>query len=249
MATSTPRTHTEKPDDLRRLERVQSILINATEGRRSVGDDREYGELRRQLARLKAPLPPMLRTHPSVDSFVAYIRKEPDRRGAVQSIRAEFAGPLDALHDVTDPQASADATSWTGIPSRAARLTAVRTFFPVAQAAIEGLIAELSAENGNGAPILDHRAEAIEHLRALHQALGDLLVEADRGHLDDEMGAGLAAEAARFAKRTARALRDDPLPYVTATMLYSVLSLCGLPGLGGHLAGMALTIKKGAGRS
>jgi hypothetical protein len=57
------------------VERVQSILINAAEGRRSVGDDAQYDKLRRELIRRPFSTPPLVSTHPSVDSFSAFIRQ------------------------------------------------------------------------------------------------------------------------------------------------------------------------------
>lgn len=102
---------------------------------------------------------------------------------------------------------------------------------------------------GNGAPLLDEREEAVGHLRKLHGTLGDLLAAADSGHLDDALGQGLAAEAARYAKRAARALRDDPMPYVASGLLNGLLAVCGFPGVGGFIGGIALNIRKNTGKT
>jgi hypothetical protein len=110
------------------------------------------------------------------------------------------------------------------------------------------MIVNLAEPNLNGAPLLDGREEALEHLRALHATLGELLKAIDGGHFDDELGQNLQAEAARFAKRTARALRDDPMPYLSSALLLGVLTACGLPGLGGYIGGIALTVKKHTGK-
>jgi pentose-5-phosphate-3-epimerase len=64
----------------------------------------------------------------------------------------------------------------------------VRGLLPLAQNAVDSMIATLSEPNANGGPLLDGRVEAIEELRKLHQALGDLLIAVDGGHLDDELG-------------------------------------------------------------
>ena len=74
--------------------------------------------------------------------------------------------------------------------------------------------------------------------------MGNLLKAVDDGHLDDELGNNLQAEVARFAKRTAKALRDDPLPYLSSALLLGIFGACGIPGLGGYMSGVALTIKK-----
>lgn len=53
--------------DVALLERVQSILINAAEGRRSIGDDAQYPTLRRDLKkRLTKTLNLFPLTHPSI---------------------------------------------------------------------------------------------------------------------------------------------------------------------------------------
>lgn len=223
-------------------ERLQSILINAADGRRSVGDDSQYPNLRRELLRRTGAAPPLLTTHPSVDSFSAYIKGIRGKPARVQMVREEFGTFLEALNGQSS--SLADASTWTGIENRSARLSAVRNLLPLAQAAVEGMITALSDTGGNGAPLLDEREEAVGHLRQLHGALGDLLAAAESGHLEDELGQGLAAEAARYATRAARALRDDPLPYITSGLLHGLFAACGFPGLGGFLGGIAQNIRK-----
>jgi hypothetical protein len=161
-------------------------------------------------------------------------------------VRDEFSTLMAALTGQESlPVAS---SAWTGIEGRAERLRAVRNLLPLAQAAVEGMIVSLSDTGGNGAPLLDEREEAVGYLRQLHTALGDLLAAAETGHLDDELGQGLAAEAARYATRAARALRDDPMPYITSGLLHGVLAACGLPAVGSFLGGIAQTIRKNADR-
>lgn len=228
-------------------ERLQSILINAAEGRRSVGDDSQYPTFRREFLRRTDAAPPLLVTHPTVDSFSAYIKGFKSKPARVQMVRDEFSSLLEKL--AGKPQTTADPATWTGIESRADRLRTVRNLLPLAQAAVEGLITALSDTGGNGAPLLDEREEAVSHLRNLHRALGDLLAAAEAGHLDDELGAGLAAEAARYATRVARSLRDDPIPYITSGLLHGIFAACGFPMLGGFLGGIAQNIRKNAAKA
>lgn len=223
-------------------ERLQSILINAAEGRRSVSDDGQYSQLRRKLDLGSVAMPEMLRTHPSVDSFSAYIKGIKDKNERVEKVRQEFGPLLGLAERQSNTGASADA--WTGIESGIARVRAVKSLLPLARSAVEGLISALSAPNSNGAPLLDQHEEAIENLRRLHQTLGSLLEAADSGHLDDELGSGLAAEAARYAKRAARALSRDPMPYLSSGLLLGLLTACGFPGIGGYLADITLNIRK-----
>jgi hypothetical protein len=120
----------------------------------------------------------------------------------------------------------------------------VRGLLPLAQNAVDSMIATLSEPNANGGPLLDSRIEAIDELRRLHQALGELLTAVDNGHLDDELGQNLQAEVARYGKRVAKALRDDPMPYLSSALLLGLFTACGIPGLGGYLSGIALTVQK-----
>ncbi len=225
-------------------ERLQSILINAADGRRSVGDDSQYPDLRQESLRREVSSPPLLLTHPTVDSFSAYIKGIRSKAARVQRVRDEFGPLLGSLEGET--KTVVDSSAWTGIQSRSERLQVVRHILPLAQAAVEGMIAALSDTGGNGAPLLDEREEAVAHLRKLHGALGDLLAAAYAGHLDDELGEGLAAETARYARRAARALRDDPMPYITSGLLNGILAVCGFPGVGGFLGGIAQNIRKNA---
>lgn len=237
-----PRTSKRPETPVAAAERLQSILINAAEGRRSVSDDGQYSRLRRKLDLKSTKMPKMLQTHPSVDSFSAYIRGIKDKKERVERIREEFGPLLGLAEKPSDTNTAAGA--WTGIESGIARVRAVKSLLPLAQSAVEGLIAALSVPNANGAPLLDQHEEAIENLRCLHGTLGSLLDAADSGHLDDELGNGLAAEAARYAKRAARALSRDPMPYLSSGLLLGLLTACGFPGIGGYLADITLNIRK-----
>jgi hypothetical protein len=222
-------------------ERLQSMLINAAEGRRNVADDRQYPELRQTLRRLTSDMPELLQTHPSLDSFNAYAKTIERRSDRVERIQREFA-PLFAPMDDTEVQKSSSA--WTGIDSGVARVKAVKSLLPLAQAAVEGMIASLSEPNANNAPLLEQHEEAIANLRDLHSTLGALLEAADSGHLEDELGDGLAAEASRYAKRAARALSRDPMPYLASGLLLGLLHACGVPAIGGFLSDIALNMRK-----
>jgi hypothetical protein len=223
------------------FERVQSILINAAEGQRSIADDRAYKELKGQWRKRDLPLPHMVATHPTVDSIMASLKGLPSKRDRVGRVREDFIA-------VAHPPASAseiiEAVGWTGSPDRVARLRTVKTLLPLAQSAVESMIATLSEPNPNGGPLLDEREDALKHLRELHHTLGEYLLAVEAGHLDDDLGQGLAAESARYAKRAAHALRSDPMPYLASALLLGIFSACDMPGIGGYLGGVALTIQK-----
>lgn len=226
------------------LKRLQSILINAAEGRRSVGDDAQYGDFRKELDRRGSGSPRFVSLHPTVDSFAAYIKGIKDKRERVDLVRENFGSLLGSRDMERDPEF--ESSSWTGIQSRVARLRHVRKVLPLAQAAIDGLIAGLSEPGPNGGPVLDHREDAINHLRDLHTTLGKLISAIDNNQFNDDLGDDLAAEAVRYAKRAAKALRDDPMPYVTSSLMLGLFSAFGWPGIGGYLSGVALAVKKNA---
>lgn len=137
-----------------------------------------------------------------------------------------------------------DASAWTGVSEPVQRVRAVQSLVPVAQAAIETLISQLEAPRHNGGPPLDEIEVALGHLRQLHAALGKLLIMADEGTLSSSRGEGLMVEAARYGRRAAKALKNDPVPYALSATLLGLFTACGFPGLGGYLSGLAIAIKK-----
>lgn len=227
------------------VDRLRSILLNAAEGQRSVGDDRAYTQIRKTLDRRSVGLPRAVSLHPTMDSFGTFLKELPDRDARKNYVREDLRD-LQRLIDDSAKAQPAETSTWTGIQSPVEQVNAVRALLPVAQASVELLIQELSRPGPNGGPLLDEREEAVESLRELHRTLGGLLQAADSGHLSDGLGQGLAAEAVRYAKRALQMLRDDPMPYATATMVVAVLGASGLGTAAGLLGGMALSIRKKA---
>jgi hypothetical protein len=222
------------------------MLINTAGGRRSIADDRQYPELRNELLRRGLDVPELVSTHPSLDSFTASLKRIETKRERIQKVHDQFEPFLQQLGG-SQPE-PIDSAMWTGTEGRAARVKLVRGLMPLARNAVDSMITTLSEPNANGAPLLDSRVEAIGELRKLHHALGELLTAVDNGHFDDELGQNLQAEVARFGKRAAKALRDDPLPYLSSALLLGLFTACGIPGLGAYLGGIALTVKKHATR-
>lgn len=137
-----------------------------------------------------------------------------------------------------------DTSAWTGVQGSVQQAKAIKTLVPVAQATVQVLIDHLEKPNHNGDPPLDEMNVAIKQLRSLHMALGQLLLAADEGRLTAEVHNGLLPEIARYGKRAARALKNDPLPYALTALLLAISTACGVPGIGGYLAGVAMSIKK-----
>ncbi|HVM37905.1 MAG TPA: hypothetical protein VM265_05925 [Sphingomicrobium sp.] len=139
-----------------------------------------------------------------------------------------------------------DASRWTGTPSRATRLIALRTEIGAARDAVGYLIDDLTSPEGNGGPLSEAHAEALEALRDLHRTLGEILHAVDRGRMDDDLGDSFAADIARCAADCLASLRDNSARATIALMTFAALSACGLPGFGGLVASGVLAVPKGA---
>jgi hypothetical protein len=137
-----------------------------------------------------------------------------------------------------------NSSEWTGASTPRERLVAVKALIPVAQGAVEQLIAALEDNQHNGGPPLDDRHAALAALRNLHATLGQLLLIADDGALDREYNGGLVDEAVRYAKRAIRSLKHDPLPYATAATILAIMCACGFPSAGAFLADVAFNVRR-----
>lgn len=241
--------------DLDALLHFQDVLLKAVEGARDDELNHEFQVLRKMMLAdptYQQVIPPFVRRHRDLGSlWPAFKSFSPQWEPRRVEVRKQFEQALEIaeraeLFVTTDSGPSGyDSTAWNGASTPADRIKAVKTLIPVTLLAIEQLIASLEAPNHNGAPPLDGTKEAIEQLRALHVALGELLAAADDGKMYDVVNNGLATEAARYAKRAAKALRDDPIPYAFSAMILAVMSACGLGGsIAGWLAGVAINMKR-----
>jgi hypothetical protein len=226
-------------DDVELIERLRSILINAAEGQRSIGDDRQYPELRKEFARRQITEPSLIATHPTVDSFMAAMRSTKDRNERVARILEDFKPVFQSFGLEYENGPGIDASKWTGQADRVARLKVVRELLPVARTTIEAMIETLSQPGPNHGPLLDEREEAIGHLRELHGKLGELLTAIDGGRFDDDLGQGLAAEAVRLAKNIRDNVREEPLPCAVAGLLLTIFTAAHMPVAGAFLSDAA----------
>jgi hypothetical protein len=140
--------------------------------------------------------------------------------------------------------AFADASAWTGIVSLPERVAAFKQLAPIALAAVDSLLNQLETSGDNGGPPLDERQEAIDALRALHDALGSLLAAAENPRFEWIDGEGLVATCAHFAVRAAEKLRGDPMPFAVSGLVVALCSVFGFPGLGGWLGAATLEMQK-----
>lgn len=250
-------------DDLEALLRLQDILLQAAEGARDPDLNREYQHLRGLL--LADPIyatlvPKFVKRHRDLNSMWPALKSfSPQWEPRRVEVREQFEPLLQEAEQstlfgnmVVDDLVEAevirsgryDSSAWTGATRPAERLAAVRTLMPVAVGAVEQLLNALEAPGHNGGPPLDEKSEAITQLRQLHGVLGSLLEAAEEGNLTRAINQGLPAEAARYAKRVAKNLRDDPIPYAVSASILAILTACGMPGIGGFLSGVAVNMRK-----
>ena len=245
---------TQFDNDLDALLRLQAVLLEAVEGARGAELDHEYKELRRIFLEDRTyaeMIPAFVRRHRDLGSLWPALKSfSPQWEPRRVEVRNQFEAALATAERIEcfgkpgDTPTGYDSSAWTGASSGSDRVKAVRTLLPIAQHAVEHLIAMLEAPGHNGGPPLDEAATAIESLRQLHRALGEMLTAADDGKLADVFNNGLPSEAARYAKRAAKALRDDPMPYAVSATILAIMTACGIPGIGGYLTGVALSMKK-----
>jgi hypothetical protein len=240
-------------NELEFLLHFQNVLLRAVEGTRDAEIDAEYKELRTALMnepKYEDVVPEFVRRHRDLGSLWPTLKTfdsswEPRRA----EVRRQFQPALDEAERpdryVMPPTGTAfDSSAWTGASSAVSRTAAVRTLLPVARAAIDRLIEDLDTPGHNGGPQIDTTVEAIRALRSLNDLLGQIIRAADDGILDQVFQSGLPVEASMFAKRAAKKLRDDPMPYACSALLLGILTACGFPGVGGFLSGVALNIQR-----
>jgi len=213
-----------------------------------------YRDMRKDL--ISDPLfsdlaPRFIRRHRDTSSLWSFAKEvDPSWEPRRKWLRAEFEPLLEALENGAIRAAPPpkheeyDSGAWTGLRSPAQKAQAVKTLVPVAMSAIETLIHHLEAPGHNGGPPLDETLDAVSKLRELHAALGVMLTAVEEGRLKEAFGDGAMHALAKFATRSAKALKNDPVPYALSALLLATLTACGVPHIGGWLGGMAVAMKK-----
>jgi hypothetical protein len=170
-------------DDVAAMERLQAIMLSACDGARDLARDRAYKDFRKRLLRrddLIDFVPSVVRTHNDLDSFVSTIKELPDREERRERVRSSFQAILSTLSP-RQPQ-SAESSSWTGRLSSAQQARVVKALVAPALEVVDRLIADQEQALDNGGPVDADQAQALQDLRDLHAALGELirLIEAER---------------------------------------------------------------------
>lgn len=166
-------------------------------------------------------------------------------RGAeTMAIVKEFARARQIILDrpeVPPPAPVSSSSAWTGRVGRAERLIVLQDLLPQAQTCVATLIESYARIGHNDGPALND-IDPVAELRALHDALGQLIAEVDAGLFNDELGEGVAADAVRYAKNFASAVSYDPIPYAISTAILTIFSVCNLPTAAGFLAMLAISV-------
>ena len=132
-----------------------------------------------------------------------------------------------------------NSSSWTGIADVRERVIAVKKLLPTAISAVDTLIIQFDVLGDNRGPPLEDRQEALDALRGLHYALGSLLALAETPNFKWAENEGLASACVNYASRLQKSLRDDPLPYATASLILAICTALNFPGAGALLATFA----------
>jgi hypothetical protein len=199
--------------------RLQSILLEGCEGRRDLDLDRQYKPLRKVIIGrpdLSDVVPRFVRSHADLGTFWSYIKGvDPQWEPRRQHVRKAFEPLFDRIEGRTKPPATSG--KWTGRRSAAQQAQIVLALAPDALQGVRALLDEQERALHNGGPVDPEQEAAIERLRQLHGALGELIALAENGSpLDTQL-----AEV--------RAIKDRVLSWSASP--YG-LNLAGMPVLG-----------------
>jgi len=236
--------------DLDAIVRLQNVMLAAAEGTRDEDLNNEFMALRTAVLNVgeyRDLVPLFVKTNRDLKALWPFFKSfDPQWEPRRKMIRDEFEQLIERAEKNTfsELEGTSDSSEWTGVQSARQRLVAIKTLAPVAQASIETLIASLEATGHDSGPPLDEHTAAIENLRNLHKKLGELLELKDEGQLNSDQGSNLLIEIARYGKRAARELHNDPMPYAMSATLLSILTVFGAPGIASYLATVALLVRK-----
>lgn len=226
--------------DLEAVQRLRTLCLGACDGIQDLADDSRYKALRRVLLNrtdLRSLAPAFIAAQPNLSAYVRQVRETKDRNERRDMVRAQFA-PL--LEHVGEPQ-SIRSSAWTGRLSQREQAQIVQALAPAALTAVERLIDNEMRLRGNGGPVDDDREDALFHLRALHQALGELIRLASTGQsLTEALG---TLQAIRHSAKVSVSKAIAAVP-VTASALLGFAGVAGLADL--LLGNLVVSLAAGA---
>ena len=157
--------------------RLQSILVSACEGNQDLLNGSEYRRLRSPMIRrhdLADVVPRYVKAHRDLGSFWSYIKGvspqwAPRRQHVWDTLRPLF----DRVEGRTKPPVASG--QWTGRRTASEQARVVVALGNDALLGVELLLDEQERPLHNDGPVEPGRLEAIEKLKELHQALGELI--------------------------------------------------------------------------
>jgi len=226
--------------DLEAVQRMRTLCLGACDGIQDLADDNRYKALRRALLNrtdLRPLAPPFIAAQSNLSAFVRHIRETKDRSERRDMVRAQFTPLLDR---VDEPQ-SIRPSAWTGRLSSCEQAQIVQALAPAALTVVERLIDNEMRLRGNGGPVDDDREQALSHLRALHQALGELIRLAKAEHPLTEVLGTLQRIRHSAKVSVSKAIATVP---VTASALLGFAGVAGLTDL--LLGNLVVSLAAGA---
>jgi hypothetical protein len=161
-------------NDEEAVQRLRTLCLGACDGIQDLADDVRYKALRRALLSredLRALAPAFVAAQANLSSFVRHVRETKERNERRDMVRLQFT-PL--LEEVAG-SATVHTSGWTGRTNIREHAFLVQALGPAALLAVERLIRDEEQMRDNGGPVDEDREAALSHLRALHEALGDLI--------------------------------------------------------------------------
>lgn len=193
--------------DKEAADRLRSLVLAACDGVRDLSNDRAYRLVRKQFVgrvEYSDVLPSFVRSQRDLTLLWHYLRdlsySRPERRARVS---AEFEPFIERAEGRSKPPFRA--SKWTGRRTVKEQAQIVLSIGPVAFEAVEMLLDEQEAPLHNGGPVESGRMDAIDQLRELHCALGELLNLAKAGApIDSQLRAVRATKdrVLRWSKET-----------------------------------------------
>lgn len=163
--------------------RLQSIMISGCEGNKGLSEDRDYKALRVPLIKrpdLADVVPKYVRANRDLGAFWAYIKGysqqwKPRREHVWDTFRPLF----DRIEGKTRPPVQS--SRWTGRRTPAQQAQIVLSLAPDALHGVQMLLDEQERAHHNGGPISPVEQDAIDQLKALRDALSELIALAETG--------------------------------------------------------------------
>lgn len=213
--------------DLEAVQRLRTLCLGACDGIQDLADDNQYKALRRALLHrtdLRPLAPPFIAAQPNLSAYVRHVRETKNRGERREMVRTQFAPLFDHVGEPGPVRPSA----WTGRPSAHEQAQIVQALAPAALTVVERLIENEMRLRGNGGPVDDDREQALFHLRALHQALGELIHLAKAEQPLTEVLGALQKIRHSAGASVSKAIATVP---VTASALLGFAGVAGLTDL------------------